>query len=122
MRTTVTRLFGLRHLAAVAVLMIGVACSANAAVVTYTAMLDGLSEVPVNASLGSAVPRWTDATAHTMHVQFTFSGLTGTTTASHIHAPTAVAGTGTAEWPPPPRSSRASRPVSPSGATTTRST
>jgi len=97
MRTPVTRLFGLRHLAAVAVLMIGVACSAHAAVITYTAMLDGLSEVPVNASLGLGSAQVdVDATAHTMHVQFTFSGLTGTTTASHIHAATAVAGAGTA--------------------------
>jgi hypothetical protein len=31
-----------------------------------------------------------------MRVQATFSGLTGNTTASHIHAPTAAAGTGTA--------------------------
>jgi hypothetical protein len=31
-----------------------------------------------------------------MHVNVTFTGLLGTTTASHIHAPTAVAGTGTA--------------------------
>jgi hypothetical protein len=37
-----------------------------------------------------------DATAHTMHVHVTFSGLLGTTTASHIHAATLVAGTGTA--------------------------
>src|SRR5207244_3975991 len=37
-----------------------------------------------------------DDVAHSLHVQVTFSGLTGTTTASHIHAPTAVAFTGTA--------------------------
>ena len=97
MRTTVTRLFGLRHLAAVAVLMIGVVCSAHAAVVSYTATLDGLSESPPNASVGLGIGQVDiDATAHTMRVQASFSGLTGTTTASHIHAATAVAGTGTA--------------------------
>jgi hypothetical protein len=37
-----------------------------------------------------------DTTAHTLHLHVTFSGLTGTTTASHIHAPTAIALTGTA--------------------------
>jgi hypothetical protein len=31
-----------------------------------------------------------------MHIHLTFSGLTGTTTASHIHAATALPGTGTA--------------------------
>jgi hypothetical protein len=33
---------------------------------------------------------------HTLHVNVTFSGLTGTTTASHIHAATSLPGTGTA--------------------------
>ena len=37
-----------------------------------------------------------DTTAHTMHVQVTFSGLMGGVTASHIHAATAAPFTGTA--------------------------
>jgi hypothetical protein len=37
-----------------------------------------------------------DDVAQTMRVRVTFSGLVGTTTASHIHAPTLVALTGTA--------------------------
>jgi hypothetical protein len=37
-----------------------------------------------------------DPVAHTMRVRITFSGLTGTTTASHIHSATSVAFTGTA--------------------------
>jgi CHRD domain/PEP-CTERM motif len=37
-----------------------------------------------------------DTLANTMRVQTTFSGLSGNTTVAHIHAPTAVPGTGTA--------------------------
>jgi hypothetical protein len=37
-----------------------------------------------------------DLTTHFMRVQVTFSGLLGTTTASHIHSATAIPGTGTA--------------------------
>jgi hypothetical protein len=37
-----------------------------------------------------------DSTAHTLGLSVTFSGLVGTTTASHIHAPTATPFTGTA--------------------------
>jgi hypothetical protein len=37
-----------------------------------------------------------DSVAHTLTVNVTFSGLEGTTTASHIHAATATPGTGTA--------------------------
>lgn len=37
-----------------------------------------------------------DTTASTYTIDATFSGLTGTVTASHVHGPTAVAGTGNA--------------------------
>jgi hypothetical protein len=37
-----------------------------------------------------------DPVAHTMRVRADFTGLTGTTTASHIHAATTLPGTGTA--------------------------
>lgn len=90
MRTMGTRLPGLRTLAvAVAIVMVS-AGAAHAAVVTYTATLDGLTESPPNGSLGIGIGQVdVDATAHTMRVQLSFSGLTGTTTACHIHAPTA---------------------------------
>lgn len=46
---------------------------------------------------GSGVTNVTfDTTANTMRVEATFSGLSGTTTASHIHGPTAAAFTGNA--------------------------
>jgi hypothetical protein len=95
MRTLGTHLF--RHLALVLVLMVGLVAAADAAAVHYQVTLDGPSESPANASPGlgfAAVD--VDLAAHTIWIDLTFSGLTGTTTACHIHAPTAVALTGTA--------------------------
>jgi hypothetical protein len=69
----------------------------HAAPITYTAVLNGASESPPNASAGtgSATVDF-DEVAHTMRVRVTFSGLSGNTTAAHVHAATAVAGIGTA--------------------------
>ena len=69
----------------------------RAAVVIYQATLTGPSESPPNASPGTGNAIVTiDTTANTMSVFVTFSGLQGTTTASHIHATTTSAGAGTA--------------------------
>jgi hypothetical protein len=74
-----------------------VASPANAIPIIYKAILDGPSEAPPNASPGTGFAGVVfDIAAHTMDVKVWFSGLTGTVTASHIHAATAVAGTGTA--------------------------
>lgn len=63
----------------------------------YWASLSGPAEVPPNASPGTGNALITiDAVANTMRVQATFSGLLAGVTASHIHAATAVPGTGTA--------------------------
>lgn len=63
----------------------------------YWVSLSGPAEVPSNNSPGTGKAIITiDAVANTMRVQVTFSGLMGNVTASHIHAATAVAGTGTA--------------------------
>jgi hypothetical protein len=71
--------------------------TSNAGIFVFDATLSGPAESPTNASPGTGFAQVTfDNTANTMEVNVTFSGLTGTTTASHIHAPTAVAGTGTA--------------------------
>jgi hypothetical protein len=79
------------------VLILGGGTPARAAVVSYVANLDGASEAPPNASPGLGLTQVDiDPVAHTMRVQVTFNGLLGNTTASHIHGPTAVAGTGTA--------------------------
>lgn len=63
----------------------------------YQVILNGPSESPPNASPGTGTATVDiDATAHTLHIQVSFSGLIGTTTASHIHAPTASPFSGTA--------------------------
>src|SRR2546426_11109534 len=77
-----------------------IACSlmsAHAALLQYSVSLDGPSESPANASpgIGSGTVNYDDS-AHTLQLQVSFSGLTGTTTASHIHAPTASPFSGTA--------------------------
>ena len=70
---------------------------AYATTFSYNVFLDGLSESPGNASPGTGFASVIyDNTAHTLFIDLVFSGLVGTTTASHIHAATAVAGTGTA--------------------------
>ncbi|WP_309610175.1 CHRD domain-containing protein [Sphingomonas sp.] len=73
------------------------ATPAAAAVTVYTAALSGGAEAPPNASpgTGSAIVTYDDV-LHTLRVQVTFSGLLGTTTASHIHAATPTPFTGTA--------------------------
>lgn len=99
MHTKVTKQLGSRAIVALIVSLAVVGFSAaQAAVITYNVVLNGPSESPPNASpgIGTAVVE-VDAAAHTMRVYVpSFSGLTGNTTASHIHAATAVAGTGTA--------------------------
>ena len=71
--------------------------SAFAAAINYSATLSGANESPPNVSpaIGSVLVT-VDTTLLTMRVRTNFSGLTGTTTASHIHCCTVVAGTGTA--------------------------
>lgn len=71
--------------------------SVQGALVQYSVTLDGLSESPVNASpgFGSGTVNYDNVT-HSLQIQVSFSGLTGTTTASHIHAGTAAPFAGTA--------------------------
>ena len=93
MHTPLARLSGFALLLLIAV---GSPPATHSAGVIYTATLTGPNESPPNASpgIGSATVE-IDAVAHTMRVQASFSGLLGNTSASHIHAATAVAGTGT---------------------------
>src|SRR4051794_11620989 len=70
---------------------------AQATVLIFATPLSGPAEAPPNSSLGTGEAIVTiDNVLHTMDVQVTFSGLTGTTTASHIHCCTLLPGTGTA--------------------------
>ena len=66
--------------------------------VTYDVTMTGPGESPPNASPGTGFAVITiDTTANILNiVSDTFSGLLGTTTASHIHCCTAVPGAGTA--------------------------
>jgi hypothetical protein len=71
--------------------------TANASVFEYNVFLDGPSESPANASPGTGFADVKyDNVAHTLFIDLSFSGLTGPTTASHIHAATVSPGTGTA--------------------------
>jgi hypothetical protein len=69
----------------------------QAAPITYVAALSGPAESPPNSSSGTGNALVAlDTAANTLAVNVTFSGLTGTTTASHIHCCTAVPGAATA--------------------------
>jgi len=95
MRNSLLRRFAVLSLAFV--MSVGVASLASAVPVVYTVVLNGASEVPANPSTGTGTATVTiDATLNTMSLNVSFSGLTGTTTNCHIHAPTAVALAGTA--------------------------
>jgi CHRD domain/Secretion system C-terminal sorting domain len=61
----------------------------------YTVTLNGATAAPPNGSIGTGTATVT-ITGLSMRVECSFSGLTGTVSASHIHSPTAVAGSGTA--------------------------
>jgi hypothetical protein len=76
-------------------LAISAANVASAAVFNYTVNLTGPSEFPANASPGTGSGTISyDSTSHLLSLNVSFTGLTGTTTASHIHAPTTVSGVG----------------------------
>lgn len=68
---------------------------AQAAPVSFTVTLNGAAESPSNASpgIGSGMVVF-DTALHTMSLNVSFSGLTGTTSAAHIHCCTALAGAG----------------------------
>lgn len=69
----------------------------RATVIHFQADLTGPAESPVNASPGKGTADvYFDDWAQTMEVKVSFWDLLGTTTASHIHAATALPDTGTA--------------------------
>jgi hypothetical protein len=75
--------------------LLSLAGTAQASLLVYNASLSGPNEGNVSPGLGFATITFDDA-AHTMLINASFSGLTGLTTASHIHCCTAAPGTGTA--------------------------
>jgi CHRD domain-containing protein len=81
----------LTRLVGTAALLLGSATLAHATIISYSTTLSGPNESPANASPGTGnASAIYDDVAHTLTVHVDFTGLTGTTTASHIHAPTAV--------------------------------
>lgn len=69
----------------------------HAAIISYQTTLSGLNESPPNASPGTGLATLDyDNVLHSYTMSVTFTGLLGTTTASHTHAATAAPGTGTA--------------------------
>ncbi len=84
-------------LATAALLLLADAPAAHATMLVYSTDLSGANQEPPNASPGTGTSQvYVDDVAHTMRVVIAFSSLTGTTTACHIHAPTALPGEGTA--------------------------
>ena len=80
-----------------AALALSLATGAFASPITYTAALSGPNESPANTSPGTGFATVIfDSVAHTLAVTVDFSGLEGTTTASHIHCCTPSPFSGTA--------------------------
>ncbi|HEX5270993.1 MAG TPA: CHRD domain-containing protein [Gemmataceae bacterium] len=80
-----------------AVILLAAAGVGRADIIHYHTTLTGPAESPPNTSPGTGdATVIIDTAANTMEVIVTFSGLTSGTTASHIHAATALPGTGTA--------------------------
>lgn len=82
----------MRKLALVAVMALGLASTADAAVIHYTSVL--APEVPGATGSGS-VNVFYDDVAHTLLINAEWTGLSGPTTVAHIHCCTTVPGTGT---------------------------
>jgi len=80
-----------------AAVVTGLAAIASAHQVVYSGAMSGPAEAPPNASPGVGIATVTvDLDLATFRIQANFSGLTGTTTAAHIHGLTAVPGAGVA--------------------------
>lgn len=80
-----------RLMLALAAPLLAAAPAGSAAVLTYQAALSGPAEAPPNASPGNGMATLViDDSAHTMHLNVSFSGLLGTTSAAHIHCCTAA--------------------------------
>lgn len=74
------------------------AAPAQAGLLTYTATLGGANEAPPNASPATGLATVViDDVADTMSVAITWSGLSGTTTAAHLHCCTTLPFDGNAQ-------------------------
>ena len=83
--------------AAISALVLLMTASAQAAPTFFFANLNGPSEAPPNSSLGTGYATVLfDPVLNSMQVDISFGGLSGNTTASHIHCCTTVPGVSTA--------------------------
>lgn len=81
----------------VAAIVLAAAPAAMAHTTMYSATLTGAAEAPPNASTATGTVLVTfDFDLVTMRVQASFTGLSGNTTAAHIHSATAIPFSGTA--------------------------
>jgi hypothetical protein len=85
----------MKSIQAVAAGVVFFACTASAAPIFFAATLNNAGEGSNSPGTGNALVT-IDPVLNTMRVQVTFTGLLGTTTASHIHAPTPAPLTGNA--------------------------
>lgn len=77
--------------------VVTVAGAAHAHQLTFTALLNGANEAPANGSPATGTATFVlDLDLVTLNMVIDFQGLTGNTTAAHIHGITATPGTGTA--------------------------
>lgn len=91
------RIFWGLRLASGVLLTAGLASPSSAGSSTFTGTLSGAAETPPNASSGTGSTTVTyDPGAETLRVQVTFSGLSATTTAAHVHCCTSTPFGGTA--------------------------
>jgi hypothetical protein len=80
-----------------AILTVGIVPIASAAPMYFDAVLAGSTEVPPTGSPGTGFAFvMIDPVTNTLAVNVTFSGLSGMTTASHIHCCTTIPGVGNA--------------------------
>ena len=71
--------------------------TAEAAPISYVAVLSGPNEAPPNSSPGTGIAYlWYDPVAHTATYDASFSGLVGNTSAAHVHCCTTLPFTSTA--------------------------
>jgi hypothetical protein len=87
---------GFPTLCATVAMLLLVPTGAHGASFVFTAHLSGAAESPPVESPGTGFTTVTyNSVLHTLRVEANFSGLIGSTTVAHIHAPTAFAGEGT---------------------------
>jgi hypothetical protein len=74
-------------LTAVTAIVFALGLAGSASAQNYNATLDGLQEVPPNASPGSGIGTFTLDAFNVLSYNITFAGLVATETAAHIHGP-----------------------------------